>query len=145
MSKIIYKHETGIAVVHPTGEVPVETLMITAVPEQYRSSARIVEDDSIPTDRTFRDAWDFDDDGIITERVDKAKEIHKDRLRAERKLLLEDLDVQYIRKQEKGGDITDIVSEKQRLRDITKLVDKCETIDEIKQVTLNAKDRDTIL
>ena len=32
--KIIYKYETGIAVVHPTGEVPVETLMITAVPEE---------------------------------------------------------------------------------------------------------------
>lgn len=143
--KIIYKHETGIAVVHPTGEVPIETLMITAVPEEYRSTARIVEDDAIPTDRTFRDAWDFDDDGIITEQIDKVKEIHKDRLRAERKPLLEELDVQYIRKQEKGGDITDIVTEKQRLRDVTKLVDKCETIDEIKRVTLNAKDRDTIL
>lgn len=137
MSKIIYKHETGIAIVHPTGEVPVETLMITAVPEEYRSTARIVEDDSIPTDRTFRDAWDFDDDGIITERIDKAKEIHKDRLRAERKPLLEELDVQYIRKQEKGGDITDIVTEKQRLRDVTKLVDKCETIDEIKAIKLS--------
>lgn len=135
--KIIYKTETGIAVVHPTGEVPVETLMITAVPEQYRHTARIVEDDTIPTDRTFRDAWDFDDDGIITEQVDKAKEIHKDKLRAERKPLLEELDVQYIRKQEKGGDITDIVTEKQRLRDVTKLVDKCKTIDEIKAININ--------
>lgn len=135
--KIIYKHVTGIAVVHPTGEVPVETLMITAVPEEYRSTARIVEDDYIPTDRTFRDAWDFDDDGIITEQIDKAKEIHKNRLRAERKPLLEELDVQYIRKQEKGGDITDIVTEKQKLRDITKLVDNCKTIDEIKAIKLS--------
>lgn len=135
--KIIYKHETGIAIVHPTGEVPVESLMVTAVPEQYRHTARIVEDDYIPTDRTFRDAWDFDDDGIITERIDKAKEIHKDRLRAERKPLLEELDVQYIRKQEKGGDITDIITEKQKLRDITKLVDNCKTIDEIKAIKLS--------
>lgn len=142
--KIIYKHETGIAVVHPTGEVPIETLILTAVPEQYRHTAYIVDDDMIPADRTFRDAWDFDKTAILIN-IDKAKEIHKDRLRAERKSVLDDLDVQYIRKQEKGGDVTDIVSEKQRLRDITKLVDNCKTIDEIKQVTLNAKDRDTIL
>lgn len=135
--KIIYKHETGIAIVHPTGEVPVETLMITAVPEQFRHTARIVEDDCIPTDRTFRDAWDFDDDGIIIEQIDKAKEIHKDRLRAERKPLLEELDVKYIRNLEDGGEVSGIINEKQRLRDITKLVDKCKTIDAIKAININ--------
>ena len=135
--KIVYKTETGIAVVHPTGEVPVETLMITAVPEEYRSTARIVEDDCIPTDRTFRDAWDFDDDGIITEQIDKAKEIHKDRLRAERKPLFAELDVKYIRNLEEGGEVAGIINEKQRLRDITKLVDKCKTIDEIKAININ--------
>ena len=135
--KIVYKTETGIAVVHPTGEVPVETLMITAVPEEYRSTARIVEDDCIPADRTFRDAWDFDDDGIITEQIDKAKEIHKDRLRAERKPLFAELDVKYIRNLEEGGEVAGIINEKQRLRDITKLVDKCKTIDEIKAININ--------
>jgi hypothetical protein len=136
MMKLIYKHETGIAVVHPTGEVPVETLMVTAVPEEYRSTARIVKDDCIPTDRTFRDAWNFDDDGIITEQIDKAKEIHKDRLRAERKPLFAELDVKYIRNLEEGGEVACIINEKQRLRDITKLVDKCKTIDEIKAINL---------
>lgn len=133
--KIIYKHETGIAVVHPTGEVPVETLMITAVPEQFRSTARIVEDNFIPSDRTFRNAWDFDDDKIF-EDINKAKEIHKNKLRAERKPLLEAQDVAFQRALETGSDTNDIVNEKQRLRDITKQVDDCETIADIKQVRL---------
>ena len=38
-----------------------------------------------------------------------------------------------------------IAKEKQRLMDITKLVDSCSTIEEIKQVTVNAESRDTIL
>ena len=63
--KIIYKTETNIAIVHPTGEVPIEILMTTVVPEEYRHTARIVEDNIIPSDRTFRDAWDFDDDKIF--------------------------------------------------------------------------------
>ena len=143
--KIIYKHETGMAIVHPTGEMPIETLMITTVPEQFRHTARIVEDDAIPSDRTFRDAWDFDDNGIISERVDKAKEIWKDKLRSDRKPLLEATDVQFMKALETGGDTALIAKEKQRLRDVTKLVDSCNTIDEIKQVTVNAENRDTIL
>lgn len=133
--KIIYKHETNIAIVHPTGEVPVETLMITAVPEEYRSTARIVEDDCIPTDKTFRDAWDFNDEKIF-EDISRAKEIHKNRLREERKTLLEELDVKYIRMLESGEEVSEIIEEKQRLRDITKLVDECETIEDIKEVKI---------
>ena len=139
MSRIIYKHETGIAIVHPTGEVPVETLILTAVPEEYRSTARIVEDDCIPTDRTFRDAWDFNDEGIISEQIDKAKEIHKNRLRAERKPLLEELDGKEYKATRIGADITNIHKEKQRLCDITKHVDKCDTIEDIKKIDINYK------
>ena len=142
--KIIYKHETGIAIVHPTGEVSIETLMITAVPEEYKLTAMIVEDDAIPEDRTFRDAWDFDGEKIF-EDVNKAKEIHKNRLRQERKALLEATDVQFMKALETGEDTKQIVIEKQRLRDVTKLVDSCNTIEEIKQVTVNAESRDTIL
>ena len=64
--------------------------------------------------------------------IDKAKDITKDKLRAERKPLLESLDVQFQRALETGANTSDIVAEKQRLRDITLTVDSMTTVDELK-------------
>jgi hypothetical protein len=64
--------------------------------------------------------------------IAKAKEITKDKLRAERKPLLEKLDVDFQRALETGADTTAIVAEKQRLRDITLTVDSMTTVDELK-------------
>ena len=71
----------------------------------------------------------------ITINMDKAKDITKERLRQERKPLLEEQDILFMRAQEAGSDTTVIVAEKQRLRDITNSVDSCTTTDELK--TLN--------
>lgn len=71
---------------------------------------------------------------MITINFDKAKAITKDRLRAERKPLLEAQDVLYMRATEQGADTTAIVAEKQRLRDVTKLVDQATTLDELKDL-----------
>ena len=62
----------------------------------------------------------------------KAQNITKERLRADRKPLLEAQDVAYMRAQEAGDDTTAIVAEKQRLRDITDQVDSATTLDELK-------------
>ena len=62
----------------------------------------------------------------------KAKAITKDRLRADRKPLLEAQDVLFMRAQEAGSDTSAIVTEKQRLRDITIQVDSMSTLDELK-------------
>ena len=64
--------------------------------------------------------------------INKAKDITKDRLRAERKPLLEAQDVAFQRALESGTDTSAIVAEKQRLRDITTLVDTANTVDELK-------------
>jgi hypothetical protein len=69
---------------------------------------------------------------MITINFDKAKAITKDRLRAERKPLLEAQDVEFQRALESGTDTSAIVAEKQRLRDITKLADEATTLDELK-------------
>ena len=69
--------------------------------------------------------------------INKAKDITKDRLRAERKPLLEAQDVLFQRALESSADISAIVAEKQRLRDITTLVDTVNTVEELK--TLEAK------
>tara|TARA_Y100000593_G_scaffold15547_1_gene30546 strand:+ start:714 stop:941 length:228 start_codon:yes stop_codon:yes gene_type:complete len=69
---------------------------------------------------------------MITINLDKAKDITKDRLRLERKPLLEAEDVKFMKAQEAGEDTTAIVTEKNRLRDITKQADTCKTTDELK-------------
>ena len=69
---------------------------------------------------------------MITINFDKAKAITKDRLRAERKPLLEAQDVAFARALETNADTAESVAEKQRLRDITKLVDDATTLDELK-------------
>ena len=73
---------------------------------------------------------------MITINLDKAKDITKDRLRADRKPLLEAEDVKFMKAQETGADTTAIVAEKQRLRDITKDADSCTTTDELKSLTI---------
>ena len=72
----------------------------------------------------------------ITINLNKAKEIKKDRLREERKPLLEAQDVLYMRAQESGSDTTAIVTEKQRLRDITKLADEASSIEQLKSIDI---------
>jgi uncharacterized protein YdaT len=67
--------------------------------------------------------------------ITKAKDITKDRLREERKPLLEAQDVAFQRALEEGADTTAIVAEKQRLRDITNQVDNLNTVEELKAVS----------
>jgi len=69
---------------------------------------------------------------MITINFNKAKEITKARLRAERTPLLQEQDVAFQRALESGADTSAIVAEKQRLRDITKLAEEAETLDELK-------------
>ena len=73
---------------------------------------------------------------MITINLEKSKEIIKNRLRFERKDLLTEQDVAFQRALEIGADTTDIVAEKQRLRDITKLADQATTLDELRQIKI---------
>jgi hypothetical protein len=64
--------------------------------------------------------------------INKAKDITKDRLRQEREPLLLAQDVAFQRALEINADTSAIVAEKQRLRDITTLVDTVNTVEELK-------------
>ena len=69
----------------------------------------------------------------------KAKNITKDRLRVERKPLLEAQDVLFMKAQEAGSDTSAIVTEKQRLRDITgDYVNNMDTLAKLKAATTDA-------
>ena len=70
--------------------------------------------------------------------ITKAKAITKDRLRVERKPLLEEQDILFMKAQEAGSDTSAIVTEKQRLRDITNQVDSMTTTDELKAAKVEA-------
>jgi hypothetical protein len=74
---------------------------------------------------------------MITINFDKAKEITKDRLRTERIPLLEAQDVAVQRALESGADTSAIVAEKNRLRDITDLVDTVTTLEQLKNLHVN--------
>lgn len=66
--------------------------------------------------------------------IAKAREMTKERLRAERAPLLAALDVRFQRANEDGADTSQIVAEKRRLRDVTKLVDSASTPEDLKAI-----------
>lgn len=75
----------------------------------------------------FRDAYL----GTGNYDLDQCKSMTRRRLRSERQPLLEAQDIAFQRAQESDSDTTAIVGEKQRLRDITKAVDVCKTLEQL--------------
>ena len=71
--------------------------------------------------------------------ITKAKNITKDRLRRERKPLLEEQDILFMKAQETNADTTAIVAEKKRLRDITNQVDSMKTIEQLKSASVSVE------
>ena len=71
---------------------------------------------------------------MIKVNLDKAKDITKDRLRLERTPLLQAQDIEFQRALENGSDTTNVILEKERLRNITQLVDEANTLEELKNI-----------
>ena len=74
---------------------------------------------------------------MIKINIDIAKDITKDRLRAERTPLLQALDIEMMKNLSDTAKLAEIEAEKQRLRDITKVVDTLETVEELKNVSIS--------
>lgn len=104
------------------------------IPDSWVRVADLPEE-NIPTDRSFRDAWTWTTpEPVVDIDFEKAREITKNRLRAERKPLLEEQDILFQRATETGAKTSAIVAEKQRLRDVTILADKAATLEELKAI-----------
>ena len=131
MQVIVFTNESGnVSVCTPTGEIPIEEVKSKDTPEH----SIIVDASILPEeDNDFFDAWELNGE-TVTVNIDKAKEITKTRLRAEREPLLQAQDVLFQRALETGADTTAIVAEKQRLRDITQLADACTTTGELRNL-----------
>ena len=128
MNVIIYNNGNGVSVVIPTNELSVEAVKAKDCPQ-----GTIIDDSTLPS-RDFRNAWELVDEAVVVNFA-KAQDITKDKLRAERKPLLEAQDVAFQRALESGADTSTIVAEKQRLRDITNQVDIATTLDELKELS----------
>ena len=72
----------------------------------------------------------------ITIDMNKAREIHRDRMRAARAPKLDVLDIAYQRAHETGSNTTEIVAQKQALRDVTKIpgIEAAQTPESLKAV-----------
>lgn len=70
--------------------------------------------------------------------LDFAKEVRKDELRQQRDPVMKQLDIDFMRALEMGDTATTqaVAAEKQRLRDITLVVDACTTLEELDAVTI---------
>ena len=134
-SRIIYTTDEGtVSVLIPTDEcgLSIEEIAAKDVPEG--KEYKIVDVSELSSDRTFRNAWVLDNE--ITVDILKAKVITKNKLREQRKPLLEAQDILFMQAQESGSDTSGIVTEKQRLRDITNQVDSMTTVEELKGATV---------
>lgn len=130
---IIFTNDNGgVSVCIPTGELDINAVKAKDTP----SHSIIVQNSELPqADNDFFNAWELAN-GVVTVNIDKAKEITKARLRAEREPLLAAQDVLFQRALESGADTTAIVAEKQRLRDVTTLVDGCTTTAELRALSV---------
>ena len=132
MQVIIFSNTNGgVSVCVPTGELPIEAVLAKDAP----SGAIIVDDATLPQGdgALFFDAWELAN-GSVSVNLDKAKAMTKTRLRAEREPLLQAQDVLFQRALESSADTSAIVAEKQRLRDVTKLVDAETTLEGLRAI-----------
>ena len=131
--KIIYQNsEGGVSVIIPTGELPIEEVAAKDVPEGV--VYEIVEDDAIPADRFFRNAWVANGAAVDID-LDKAKDIGHDMRRAQRAEEFKPYD-EVIMKQIPGADNAAAEEARQQIRFkyalIQDVIEAAETPDEIK-------------
>lgn len=146
MEKLIYtRPDGGVSIVVPAPKEAIEKVLGPLTDAEYEAHVRersipadainvtsILEVD-IPTDREFRDAW-AQAGSTITHNLTKAKNIQLERIRKSREPKLAELDKQFMLALETGADTTQIIANKQALRDITEPLKALApvTIDDIK-------------
>ena len=129
--KIIYSRpDGGLSVVQPIRNTRGEPEGITDAEIEQRAFDKLpadaidphfVSEAEVPTDRSYRDSWEADGATKIKHNMPKARDIHRDKMRAVRLPKLAALDIDYQRADETGDTArkTEITSQKQALRDVT--------------------------
>ena len=130
---IVYTVDDFLVVLMPADNcgLTIEQIQAKDVPDGITS--HIVKHSDLPTDTVFQNAWVYKD-GKVQVDLPKAKEVHKEYIRRERKEKLAALDIEFQRALETGADTTSIVSKKKALRDATAntAIDAAKTTAELK-------------
>lgn len=140
--RIIFQNADGgcsVVVPAPNSGLSLEQVISQAVPGG--AAYKVVPVEAVPSDRTYRKAWVADvAAGVVSHDMVKAREIHKNFMRAARTPLLAPLDTAYMKADEKGAagatEKRTIVAQKQTLRDVTTLpeISTAATVEDLKQV-----------
>ena len=129
---IVYTVDDFLVVLMPSNNcgLTVEEIQAKDVPDGVTSY--IVDHSSLPTDIDFQNAWVYKD-GKVQVDLAKAKEVHREYIRRERKEKLAALDIEFQRALE-TGDTSAVVAKKQALRDATadSAIDAATSTDQLK-------------
>lgn len=126
MKYLIKQKDGSVSVMVTTSPDVLPEDEIKKWPKEVQENVELIikaeEESDIPHDRYFRNAWAIVDNKISID-MPKAIEIHLDNLREIRKPILESLDVEFSKAVEENNEAAkfDIVSKKNKLRDVTKL------------------------
>jgi len=125
--RIVYQGDEGRAVVViPAPKFlasggTMDDVLIKSVPENCKDSANVVDVDTVPSDRTFRNAWVTEQGKSVEIDLDKSKVIAKEKVREARIPKFAELDIAYQRADEAGDADAKaaVVVKKQTARDAT--------------------------
>lgn len=122
--------------VRPPTEQVIESEIAKATEPGTILGWRVLEDGEVPTDRTYRNAWV--DTGKIEHDMVKAREIHRQHIRAHRASALKELDGQWMRAQGQGkkAEADAIEAERQKWRDAPAdpRIEAATTVEELKAI-----------
>lgn len=133
MDVIIYKQDDGsVAVMSPSNTCGMTMQQIADKDVPEKCEWRVVKTTELPSNNEYFDAWRYDTD--ITIDVQEAHKLKRDRMRLLREPILKNLDIQFMKRLEMGQDVSDIVSRKNELRNVTMIElpnrEEGETIDD---------------
>jgi hypothetical protein len=136
MSFIIYQNPediTRIIIMTPTGEVSIPELITRHITTEYKVCT------SIDLDPDFIDSWQLINNNLFIN-MEHAKNQWRNKLREERKELLTQLDIDFMKALEQNDSLklSEIAIKKQKLRDAPadSRIDQATHINELKILTL---------
>tara|TARA_R100000773_G_C4218184_1_gene116673 strand:+ start:1552 stop:2010 length:459 start_codon:yes stop_codon:yes gene_type:complete len=115
--RIVYTLDEQVKIVIPSPKCSLTIEQLQSKKAiQKGVSTYVVDKETIPNDRSFRNAWTFDGSKFGTN-MTTAKEIHKNFIREARIQKLKDLDIEFQKALETSASTTDIIAKKKALRD----------------------------
>ena len=115
--RVVYKNEDGVAIIIPSRGENIDEVIAKGGPDG--AEYKIIEASEIPSDREFREAWEYSSGVDVS--FEKAKEVQRNRWREVRRGLFNVLDIEFLRASEIGdAEKIDIIKQKKQiLRDVT--------------------------